>query len=149
MCHQQFYETGRERWAHFGHNAHRTISITYRNMWRTAQQNEPSLKVEGKTQAAAGMVLIYIVQQDVSKTSTVNYNHQICTQNTKTVILWKWNWVMLKITWNIPRTVIQRYVGSWAITACHLKMSDQRPSNKALYHRQMKISADQHSTKKH
>ena len=28
MCHQQFYETGPEKYAYFGHNADRTIRIT-------------------------------------------------------------------------------------------------------------------------
>jgi hypothetical protein len=32
MCHQQFCETGMERWAHFGHNADKEIGIRNRKM---------------------------------------------------------------------------------------------------------------------
>jgi hypothetical protein len=87
MCHQQLYETGPERWAHFGHNAHKAINITNRNMRLRTQQNELSLKEEVKTQATPVMILLKIVLHDVSRTSAVIYNHQICTQDTETMIL--------------------------------------------------------------
>jgi hypothetical protein len=47
------------------------------------QQNELSLKEEVKIQATPVMILLKIVLYDVSWTSTVNYNHQTCTQNTE------------------------------------------------------------------
>jgi hypothetical protein len=58
MCHQQFYETGPDRWAHFGHNADKAISITNSNVRLRTQQNELSLKKEVKTQATAVMKLL-------------------------------------------------------------------------------------------
>ena len=58
MCHQQFYEIGPDRWAHFGHNADRAIGITNRNVRLRTQQNELSLEKEVKTQATAVMILL-------------------------------------------------------------------------------------------
>jgi hypothetical protein len=59
VCHQQFYETGPERKAHFVHNADKAISITNRNMRLRAQQYELSLKKEEvKTQATVVMKLL-------------------------------------------------------------------------------------------
>ena len=57
MCHQQFYGTGPERWAHFGHNADKVISITNWNVWLWTQQYELCLK-EVKTQTTAVMKLL-------------------------------------------------------------------------------------------
>jgi len=62
MCHQQFYGTGPERWAHFGHNADKAISIMNRNVWLRAQQNELSLKKEVKTKATPVIILLKLVK---------------------------------------------------------------------------------------
>ena len=80
MCHQQFYETGPDRWAHFGHNADKAISITNRKVRLKAQQNVLSLKNEEKTQGTQVIKLLKMVLHDDSRTSTVNYNNQICTE---------------------------------------------------------------------
>jgi hypothetical protein len=123
-----FMQLDHKRWAHFGHNAHKAISIANRNVWLKAQQNELSLKEEVKTQATPLTILLKIVLHDVSRTSTVNYNHQICTQNTERMGFWQRNWVKWKITWNLPHSGTQCYVGRWVIPACCLKMSDTKHS---------------------
>jgi hypothetical protein len=64
----------------------------------------------------------------------VIYNHQICTQDTETMILWKWKWDMKKITWNLPCSVILPCsVTQRVIPACCLKMSDSKHTATWLY----------------